>query len=111
MSKRYFHLWPEIVSFDNLWLAYKKAAATFERRLEDNLITLQEELRQDSYTPGLYASFYVHDPKRRLISAVPFRDRVVHHALGNVLEPIFERKFIFDSYGRMNSARLRETCY
>lgn len=51
-----------------------------------------------SYQPGPYASFYIHEPKRRLISAAPFRDRVVHHALCNVIEPIFERSFIDDSY-------------
>jgi RNA-directed DNA polymerase len=43
-------------------------------------------------------SFYIHDPKRRLISAAPFRDRVVHHALYRVIEPIFQARFIFDSY-------------
>ncbi|MCL4299466.1 MAG: reverse transcriptase/maturase family protein [Anaerolineae bacterium] len=51
-----------------------------------------------SYRPGPYASFYIHEPKRRLISAAPFRDRVVHHALCNLIEPIFERSFIADSY-------------
>jgi hypothetical protein len=48
--------------------------------------------------PGRYQSFYIHEPKRRLISAAPFRDRVVHHALCNLIEPIFERSFIFDSF-------------
>ena len=47
---------------------------------------------------NIYDSFYIHEPKRRLISAAPFRDRVVHHALCNVIEPIFERSFIHDSY-------------
>ena len=42
--------------------------------------------------------FYIHDPKKRLISAAPFRDRVAHHALCNIIEPIFDRSFIFDSY-------------
>ena len=45
-----------------------------------------------------YRSFLVHDPKRRLISAAPFRDRVVHHALMNVIGPLLERSFIDDSY-------------
>ncbi len=43
-------------------------------------------------------SFYIHEPKRRLISAAPFKDRVAHHALCNVIEPLIERSFFFDSY-------------
>ncbi|MBE7474123.1 MAG: RNA-dependent DNA polymerase [Anaerolineae bacterium] len=100
-------LYDQITSWDNLRLAYKKAAkgkrgkgpaARFEYRLEDNLAALQRELLNKSYQPGQYASFYIHEPKRRLISAAPFRDRVVHHALCNLIEPIFERSFIEDSY-------------
>lgn len=72
--------------------------AAFEYHLEDNLLDLQQELEDGSYRPGAYASFYIHEPKRRLISAAPFRDRVVHHALCNLIEPIFERSFIDDSY-------------
>jgi RNA-directed DNA polymerase len=66
--------------------------------LEDNLLALQRDLLDQTYQPGAYTSFYIHEPKRRLISAAPFRDRVVHHALCNLLTPIFERSFIFDSY-------------
>lgn len=100
-------LYQKVCSWENLLLAFRKAgkgkrgkapAASFEYRLEDNLITLQTELREKTYRPGTYDSFYVHDPKRRLISAAPFRDRVVHHALCNVIEPIFERSFVSDSY-------------
>lgn len=73
-------------------------AATFEYHLEDNLVAPQGELAHRSYQSGRYASFYIHEPKRRLISAAPFRDRVVHHALCNVIEPLFERSFVHDSY-------------
>ena len=59
---------------------------------------LQRELRDGSYTPGPYREFQVLDPKPRVISAAPFRDRVVHHALTQILEPIFERRFSKDSY-------------
>ena len=76
----------------------KPAAAGFVYCLEENLIALQQELQQDRYQPGPYTSFPIHDPKRRLISAAPFRDRVVHHALCNVIEPLFERRFIYDTY-------------
>lgn len=66
--------------------------------MEDNLADLRAALLEQTYAPGGYRSFYIHEPKRRLISAAPFRDRVVHHALVNVIEPVFERSFIFDSY-------------
>ncbi len=93
--------------WDNLLLAYRKASqgkrghadvAEFEYRLEDNLLQLQQELSNQTYQPGAYHSFYIHDPKKRLISAAPFRDRVVHHALCNLIEPVFEKSFIYDSY-------------
>ena len=100
-------MYEQIHSWDNLLHAYRKASkgnrghanvAAFEYHLEDNLLALQDELREQTYRPGAYTSFYIHEPKRRLISAAPFRDRVVHHALCNLIEPIFERSFIFDSY-------------
>jgi retron-type reverse transcriptase len=105
--KRNVDLYPRIHSWENLEHAYQKArlgkrgcapAADFERKLEDNLVALQDELRSQTYVPGKYHSFYIHEPKRRLISAAPFRDRVAHHALCNVIEPLFERRFIYDSY-------------
>jgi retron-type reverse transcriptase len=100
-------LYEQVHSWENLLLAYRRAAkgkrgqapaASFEYHLEDNLVQLQAELREKAYRPGPYSSFYIHEPKSRLISAAPFRDRVVHHALCNIIEPIFERSFIFDSY-------------
>lgn len=107
MAKRYYNLYDQIWHPLNLWAAYKNAArgkrsksyvAVFEYDLEANLIALEEELRAQIYTPGGYHNFYIQKPKRRLISAAPFRDRVVHHALMNVIEPLFERQFIHDSY-------------
>ena len=105
--KTYRNLYPQVWDFENLYLAYRKArrgkrgrvpAAEFERIQDDELLALQDELRQRTYHPGPYNSFYIHEPKRRLISAAPFRDRVVHHALCRVIEPIWERGFIHDSY-------------
>ncbi len=64
----------------------------------DNLVRLQDELAAGTYRPGPYASFLIHEPKQRLISAAPFRDRVVHHALCQVIEPAFEASFIQHSY-------------
>ena len=100
-------MYTQLTSWDNLLLAYRKAAkgkrgkayvAAFEHRLEDNLLQLQRELADFSYRPGAYHNFYIHEPKRRLISAAPFRDRVVHHALCNLIEPVFERVFLPTSY-------------
>ncbi|MEZ4867196.1 MAG: reverse transcriptase domain-containing protein [Caldilineaceae bacterium] len=97
----------DLYTWENLYRAYRKAAkgkrgrtaaAAFEYRLEDNLFQLQDELATATYRPGAYASFTIHEPKRRLISAAPFRDRIVHHALCQVIEPAFERSFIAHSY-------------
>jgi len=105
--KTYKNLYSKICAWNNLERAYRKArrgkrkmspAADFEFNWEKQLLRLQEELISHTYQPGPYHSFYIHDPKRRLISAAPFPDRVVHHALCNVIEPIFERSFIHDSY-------------
>jgi hypothetical protein len=74
------------------------AVAGFERQLADQLLQLQSELWQRRYRPGQYVHFYIHDPKRRKISAAPFRDRVVHHALCNIIEPRFEQRFMPESY-------------
>lgn len=105
--KTYRQLYPQVCDFENLYLAYRAArkgkrssatVAAFEFNQESELAQLQAELANKQYQPGLYHSFYVHDPKQRLISAAPFRDRVVHHALCRVIEPIFEARFIHDSY-------------
>jgi RNA-directed DNA polymerase len=105
--KTYRNLYPQLCSFENLYRAYRDArrgkrgaesVAAFEREQEQELLQLQAELLAERYSPGPYHSFYIHEPKRRLISAAPFRDRVVHHALINIVEPIWERRFIFDSY-------------
>lgn len=105
--KTYKRLYPQVHEFENLYLSYRKArkgkrgkayVAEFERSYEEQLLNLQEELRSKTYHPGAYASFYVHEPKKRLISAAPFRDRVVHHALCRVIEPVWEKRFIDTSY-------------
>jgi retron-type reverse transcriptase len=105
--KTYKQLYEKVCDFENIYLAYRKArkgkryrmqTAQFERIQDDELLALQEELQEKSYKPGAYHSFFIHDPKKRLISAAPFRDRVVHHALCRVIEPIWEARFIHDSY-------------
>ena len=107
MPRTFGGLWPQVISWNNLLRAYERArrrkrfkppACRFDEDWEGNLLRIQRELAEGTFQPGPYHNFYVHEPKRRLISAAPFRDRVVHHALVQILEPLFERKFIFDSY-------------
>lgn len=107
MAKSFNNLWPQITAWENLLLAYRKCrrrkrykppATAFDFNWEENLLRIQRELLDETYSPGEYRHFHITDPKPRKISAAPFRDRVVHHALVNVLEPIFERRFIFDTY-------------
>ncbi|NLN18127.1 MAG: RNA-dependent DNA polymerase [Firmicutes bacterium] len=101
------HLYPYVYDFESLYNAYLRArrckryraeVLRFSARLEEELITLQNELIHHTFKPGRHREFWIHDPKTRLIMAPPFRDRVVHHALVAVIEPLFERKFITDSY-------------
>ena len=72
--------------------------ARFEYRVEEHLFDLRARLLARTYRPAAYVHFRIEDPKRRKISAARFDDRVVHHALCNVIEPRFERLFISDSY-------------
>lgn len=105
--KRVGFLFESLTSFSNLFLAAKKAlkgahgsqaAMEFFFNLENEIYDLQRELLTGDYRPGAYTYFYITDPKKRKISVAPFRDRVIHHALVNILEPIYEKRFIYDSY-------------
>ncbi|MBU2496819.1 MAG: reverse transcriptase/maturase family protein [Nanoarchaeota archaeon] len=105
--KTYKNIYKEIYSFENLYLAYKKAkqrksnkfyVIDFEKSLFKNLVSLHYELKNQTYKPQPFKTFIIRDPKTRKISKSAFRDRIVHHALCNIIEPIFEKIFIFDSY-------------
>ena len=105
--KTYKNLFFQIVSFENLYKATNQAAEgkkeklsvmMFFDRLEENLFQLRDRLSSRQYVPGRYRAFFIYDPKPRLISAAPFSDRVIHHALMNVIGPILERSLIFDTY-------------
>jgi retron-type reverse transcriptase len=105
--KTYTCLWQELTSFKNLYLAYKKAKKAkpqtaeildFSLNLEKNIMLLQEELLTDNYKQSKYRVFIIFDPKQRTIKYLPFKDRVVHHAIVNIIEPIFEKRFISTSY-------------
>ena len=105
--KTHKNLFVEISCYENILAAAHQAARgkrsnpavmAFFERLEDNLFDLQSQLQTQNYKPGKYTTKRIYDPKPRLISAAPFRDRVVHHALMNIVAPLLERSFIFHSY-------------
>ncbi len=105
--KRLGKIWPEVISFDNLYCAYLRArkgkqsvpsVAEFTLNLETELLNLQQELASHTYQPGRYRLFTIYERKKRQIAAALFRDRVVHHAIMNIIEPPIDRCFIFDSY-------------
>jgi len=107
MMKRFGGLYDRIASFENLRRAAYRARRGKRRRpdvvrfhhyLEANLLDLREKLLEDAYRPGPYHAFPIRDPKPRVISAASYRDRVVHHAICQIIEPLLEPTFIFDSY-------------
>ena len=110
--KTYNNLYNDICSFENLYFAAMRARkgkketpqnTLFHYHLEANILKLQEDLLSQQFNTGKYTTFKIHDPKTRLISAAPYRDRVVHHALCQVIEPLFDKTFIYDSYAnRLN---------
>ncbi len=100
-------LFDRIASFEALHAATLRAArakrgkpgvAAFLANLEREVLRLERELQSGTYRPGRYTKIEIFDPKHRIVSAAPFRDRVVHHAFCAVCEPVFERGFIHDSY-------------
>ena len=105
--KRHGNLWPQVIEFENLMLAARQAqkgkrfrdnVLAFNYRLEQELFGLHTELKNLTYQPGGYRTFRISDPKPRLISAAPYRDRVVHHALCNVIVPLLDRTLIGHTY-------------
>ena len=107
MAKRVGNLYQVNCTYEQLYYAYLEAAKgkryradvlEFTENLESNLLALLEELKTHTYKVGAYREFYVYEPKRRLIMALPFRDRVVQWWLYNMLYPLFTRTFIDDSY-------------
>ncbi len=105
--KEAFLVFERVYDYRNLYEAYIKArkqkryrgeVLQFSYALEENLIGLQNELVWKTYKVGVYRPFVIYEPKKRQIVALPFRDRVVQHALNAVIEPIFERRMIYDSY-------------
>jgi retron-type reverse transcriptase len=97
----------ELFSFKNLLKAYYNCrlnkrrtinAAKFELNFENELLQLEQDLKNKTYYPGQSICFAIKEPKLREVFAADFRDRIIHHLLINYFEPIFEPKFIFHSY-------------
>ena len=106
ISDNYVSLFEQVISFENLIIAWEKArkgktkkiyVIKFEEELFFNLMALHYELKYGAYTPKPLKEFILRDPKTRRIHKSEFRDRIVHHALVNIIEPIFDKSFIYDS--------------
>lgn len=100
MGKKHRNLIGQIADMENLRKAYENTARgkkrtfgylEFKEFAEANLLRVQEELLDGGYRIGSYRQFTVYEPKARLISALDFKDRLVQHAVCNIISPIFER--------------------
>ena len=105
--KRHSNLFDKIIETQNLYLSAKKAfrGKKFKRttmpfyfNLENEILDIQRSLNEGSYQALPYKVFKIYEPKERNICCAEFKDRVVHHAIMNVLEPVFERRLIGDTY-------------
>lgn len=118
--KSYNHLWQKFVSFNNLYKAYilaKKSKpnsfqiSNYFFNYEKELFSLQKALIRDTYVLGPYSTFKIYKPKKRVIKFVSFKDRVLHHAIQNIIEPIFEKSFIYDSYACRKNKGIHKGLY
>ena len=100
-------VYENIISKENLYRSaymaargrrYRDTTADFNFHLEEEIARLHDELAKRKYKHGKYRVFTIYDPKEREIAAAPFRDRVVHHAVHDVIEPLIDKSFIYDSY-------------
>lgn len=105
--KRIGNLYTKIYDLDNLYLAYSKAKTgkskskgviQFESDLDNNILQIQKELIEQTYITSEYNVFTICDPKERTIYSLPFRDRVVQHAIMNIIESLWTSVFISQSY-------------
>ncbi len=106
MAKTYNNLYFEIISLNNLFLAWREArkdktkknyVIEFESNLENNLLRMHNELKNQTYKPKPLRTFILRDPKTRVISKSAFPDRIIHHALFKIIEPLFVSSFIYVS--------------
>ena len=101
------NIYEKIYDFENLHKAWEEArkgkryrddVLIFNRNYEEQLINIQNHLIYETYEVGKYHTFYVYEPKKRLIMSLPFKDRIVQWAIYRQLFPLYEKTFIFDSY-------------
>lgn len=113
MRKMFTHIYHDIISVENLLLAWqefkrgkqkKEDVMLFERKrnLMSNILSLHYELKERTYTHGSYEHFVICDPKHRDIHKASVRDRLLHHAIYRLLYPFFDTTFIADSYSCRN---------
>lgn len=107
MAKTYTDIFSSIITFESLYQAWLRVikgrrmqgdVLAFERNLEENLIEIQNSLIWKSYHTGPYRTFRIFEPKERIVAALPLKDRIVQHALVGAIEPIWESRFIRDTY-------------
>ena len=101
------NVYEELCSYENLETAFNRArrgktlkdyVIEFEAKLKENLLQLRTELLLQTYQPQPLKTFILRDPKTRKISKSAFRDRVIHHAICNIIESVFDKRFIHDSF-------------
>jgi len=118
--KTHKNLFSQVYSFQNLLLAYNKAkkgtkqspeTSEFFFNLEKNILELSEQIKNETYKPAPYTYFEIYDPKQRTISVASFTDSVIHHAIVNVLEPIYEKIFIYHSYATRKNKGTHKAVY
>ena len=105
--KRQNYLFEKITDYNNIRLAFLKAlrgnrsspsAVDFCQDIDKNLASLRDKLLTLNCEWGSYRSFWINDPKPRIISAAPFEQRVMHHAIINIIAPVLERPLIYHCY-------------
>ena len=118
--KRIKDLYEKIISLDNLRLADEKArrrklrsygVRVHDKNREANLLALHENAKNRSFKNSEYSTFTIYEPKERLIFRLPYYpDRILHHAIMNILEPIWVSVFTKDTYSCIKGAGFMERC-
>lgn len=118
--KRYNNLFEKIVNYENMLSALKKALKGAGRKNDSNrywfeyerkILELIERIKKEKYCPKKYRSFKIYEPKERVIHIADFEDRIVHHAIVNILEKIYEKRFIYDSYATRKGKGVHKAVY
>ncbi len=119
--KRIGNLYKSIYSIENLELADKKASKGKSKQKgvidhninkKENIYKLSEDLKNKTYKTSQYYNFKIFEPKERGISSLPyFPDRITHHALLNILEPIFVASFTSDTYNCLKGRGIHKASY